>query len=123
MIKTLTPEAAASYVKTNRSAIMRAIYSNDLKALRSNSNRWQIAVSDLEAWAADHLITDRSVIKQDKISDDQKMISIDLAVAKAEIEGLKARLSDTQAERDRLADLLAKTLEARPVTRRRFWLF
>lgn len=38
----------------------------------------------------------------------------DLATAKAEIEGLEARLVDTQAERDRLAVLLERALEPRP---------
>lgn len=37
-----------------------------------------------------------------------------IAASAARIEGLEARLADTQAERDRLAALLEKALEARP---------
>ena len=43
-------------------------------------------------------------------------IHADLAAAKAEIAGLRERLADTQAERDRLLVLLNKALEARPVS-------
>lgn len=42
-------------------------------------------------------------------------IQIELASAQAKIEGLEARLSDTQAERDRLAALLEKALETRSI--------
>jgi len=46
--------------------------------------------------------------------DESGQIRADLAAAQARIEGLEARLSDTQAERDRLAALLEKALEPRP---------
>jgi len=38
----------------------------------------------------------------------------DLAASRAEVAGLRDRLADTQAERDRLAGLLEKALEPRP---------
>lgn len=46
--------------------------------------------------------------------DESGHLHIDLAAAQARIEGLEARLSDTQAERDRLAALLEKALEPQP---------
>lgn len=39
----------------------------------------------------------------------------DLAASRAEVAGLRDRLADTQAERDRLAALLEKALESRHV--------
>ncbi len=39
----------------------------------------------------------------------------ELAASRAETSGLRDRLSDTQAERDRLAALLDRALEARPI--------
>jgi hypothetical protein len=49
--------------------------------------------------------------------DDSGQLRADLAAAQARLEGLEARLADTQSERDRLADLLERALE----TRRSIW--
>lgn len=38
----------------------------------------------------------------------------DLAASRTEVAGLRERLTDTQAERDRLAELLNRVLEPRP---------
>lgn len=46
--------------------------------------------------------------------DESGRLREDLAAAKARIEGLEARLADTQAERDRLTRLLEQTLDRRP---------
>jgi len=126
MTKKLTPEAAAFAARTNRSAIMRAIYSHDLKALRSNTGRWQIDRADLDAWVLNRTISDRSLIAMTESEPNQHdltTIKVELGAAKARIEGLEARLIDAHAERDRLASMLTQALEARPVTRRRFWPF
>lgn len=42
-------------------------------------------------------------------------IRIELASVKAQLSGLKDRLADAQREHERLADLLSKALEARPI--------
>lgn len=47
--------------------------------------------------------------------DDSGEIRIALARAESRIEGLEARLADTQAERDRLSNILDKALESRPI--------
>lgn len=45
--------------------------------------------------------------------DESGRLRTELAAAQAKVEGLEARLADTQAERDRLAGLLEKALETR----------
>lgn len=45
--------------------------------------------------------------------DESGQLRADLAAAQARIEGLEARLADTQAERDRLSGLLERALEPR----------
>lgn len=49
------------------------------------------------------------------VSDD---VRVELASVKAEMIGLRDRLADTQAERDRLSALLDRALEPRPVVQR-----
>lgn len=48
---------------------------------------------------------------------------IEIASLQAKVQGLEARLSDTQGERDRIAGLLDKALEARAPTGILRWLF
>ena len=52
--------------------------------------------------------------KTDEIRADLAATKIALAASQAEATGLRDRLTDTQAERDRLAALLEKALEPRP---------
>lgn len=113
-----SPLAAAKHVGTSRSAIMRALASKTLPASRDNQNRWQISRIALEAWAGDR--PDRSDTVQDNVrtvvADSAELIEArtKIATLTAENEGLRHRLDDTQRERDRLAGLLEKALEARP---------
>lgn len=50
----------------------------------------------------------------DDIRGELTAVKTDLAASRAEVAGLRDRLSDTQAERDRLAGLLDRALEPRP---------
>lgn len=114
-----TPNSAAAHVGTSRSAIMRALASKSLPALRDNKNRWQISREALEAWAADRPNQPHSV--QDNIrpvvADSAELVEARTKIAALSVEnaGLRDRLSDTQADRDRLAAMLEKALEARTV--------
>lgn len=121
MSKMLSPQKAADKAGCGRSSIMRALTSGELKATRNNSGRWQITPEALEDWM--ELRPDdrsRPAITKD-IDGDDRPEQVDtpetlarLATAEARIEGLEARLMDTQAERDRLAGLLDRALEPRP---------
>lgn len=100
---------------------MRALTSGELKATRNNSGRWQITPEALEDWM--ELRPDdrtRPAITEDIDGDDRPEPAdtpetlARLATAEARIEGLEARLIDTQAERDRLSALLDRALEPRP---------
>lgn len=112
----LTPAEAAKRAKCGRSSIMRALDSKELKGIRDNRNRWKITTQDLDEWAKNRPDTNRSqpVTSQNKNPDtpqDSSEMHAELAVLKAKVENLAARLSDTQKERDRYAELLAQTSE------------
>lgn len=100
---------------------MRALASGELPAIRDNKNAWQIDAEALDRWAdkrpgqsPDHEpVTDRTVTedqtRQDRTTPtDTPETLIRLAVA-------EARLADVTAERDRLAVMLEKALEPRPI--------
>lgn len=101
---------------------MRAIANKTLPAQRDNRNRWLISREDLKTWSVFRPVYDRSEPDTDRPAPDHdRTLSTDLAAARAEIEGLRDRLADTQAERDRLAALLEKALEPRPSIFRRIF--
>lgn len=110
----LTPNAAAKIADVSRSAIMRALASRTLPAQRDNKNRWLIKRSDLDAWSANRPDQDRTRSPTVRsVTEDVSDMSADLAASRAEVAGLRDRLADTQAERDRLAALLERALEPR----------
>lgn len=118
-----TPNTAAKHVGTSRSAIMRALASKSLPATRDNQNRWQISQTALEAWAADRPDSPDTIrpMAEDSIrpvvADSAELAEVrtKIAALTAENAGLRHRLDDTQKERDRLASMLEKALEARSV--------
>jgi len=115
----LTPQQAAKRAGVGRTTIMRALSSSELKAVRDNSGRWKIEHEAVDDWLS--MRPDRSGDGQSPdltpIADDSSqyraMARSQVAVLEAEKRGLEARLADTQAERDRLAEALSKALEAR----------
>lgn len=116
----LTPQQAAKKAKVGRTTIMRALESQELKAIRNNSGRWQITHEALEDWLSMRTVqpTVRTPAQNRPQTDgnEQALVEARIEVAKltTEVKGLEARLSDTQAERDRLADALKSALERRP---------
>lgn len=94
---------------------MRAIANKTLPAQRDNRNRWLISREDLKAWSVFRPVYERTEPDTDRpVLDHDRTVLADLAAARAEIQGLRDRLADTQADRDRLAALLEKALEPRP---------
>ena len=124
----LTPNAAAKVSGVSRSAIMRALANRSLPAQRDNKNRWLISRADLDAWAAMRPEQDRTETPTDRtvtepnpdMSAQLSATQADLAASRAEAAGLRDRLADTQADRDRLARLLEKALEPRGIIARIF---
>lgn len=97
---------------------MRALSSGDLPAIRDNRNSWKIEAGALDAWAkkrpgpspdtdrsADRAGPDRTITEdrtgpERTTPTDTTATLARLAAAEAKIEGLEARLADTQADRD-----------------------
>lgn len=111
----LTPAQAAERARCGRSSVMRALESKALRGERDNKNRWKISSQAVDEWAKSRPETDRPETGQNPDSDRTEVghVREELAAAKAEIAGLRDRLADTQAERDRLAALLERALEPR----------
>lgn len=112
----LTPAQAAERARCGRSSIMRALESKSLRGERDNKNRWKISREALDEWTQYRPVSDRSETGQNTDIDRPETghVREELAAARAEIAGLRDRLTDTQAERDRLAALLERALEPRP---------
>ena len=113
MTKMLTPKQAADRSGCGRSSIMRALASKELKGIRDNSGRWQITPEAVDDWMtmrpADRLrpVTDTPGQDRTYYVDTPETL-MRLAVA-------EARLTDVTADRDRLAALLDRALQPRPV--------
>lgn len=117
MTEHLTPQQAADLAKVSRTTIMQALKSNELKGVQGNNGRWKITKEAIEDWLSLRPATLSHRQKEpetDSFSSDLIAARVEIAKLTAEKEGLEARLSDTQAERDRLAETLNKSLEARP---------
>jgi excisionase family DNA binding protein len=115
----LTPQQAATRSGVGRTTIMRALERDDIKAVRDNSGRWKISVEALEDWLSMRTVRshDGQSPRSLSASDDGQELTtarIELATLRAELAGVRDRLTDAQADRDRLAALLERSLEPRP---------
>ena len=111
--RTLSPRQAATRAKCGRSSIMRALSSGDLKAIRDNSGNWQISPEALDDWLSLRRSPDRQ--SPDQPSEPPLVTPSDTPETLIKLAVAEARLADMTAERDRLAALLEKALEARSV--------
>lgn len=126
----LTPAQAAQAAGVSRWAIMRAIKSMKLRAIRDNRNFWSIAPDDLADWCTAqgvHTVRTGADILPAHPSDIAELSELrsSLAASRAAAELLAVRLEAAnsradaaQADRDHWRDL-AGNLAARP--RFRFW--
>lgn len=99
---------------------MRALSSGELRAIRDNSGNWQIAPEAVDDWVSMRRSPDRQSPDMPAgpptvtVTDTPETLAR-VAVLEAENRGLRDRLADTQADRDRLAGMLERALEARTV--------
>jgi len=107
---------------------MRALTAGDLKAARNNAGEWLITPDAVDDWMSmrspdrtrpvitndtpGHVQSDTADITK-ALSEELNSARVEVARLTAEAEGLRARLTDTQTDRDRLAQLLERALEAR----------
>jgi len=110
----LTLEQAAARASVSRWTIARALKKGAVTGVRDNRGRWRVDRDSLDAWSPDVQRTVPHIVQNVQEVQASNDAQIELAKAFARIEGLEARLSDTQEERDRLAALLEKALEPRP---------
>lgn len=109
----LTPQKAASHAHVSRSAIMRAISSKSLKAIRDNRNRWQIELHDLEEWAADRPVSAASnrTVSATMSDHDRDQIKA-IATLEAENSHLRERLDEIKEDRDDLRQQVERLNDA-----------
>lgn len=110
MLGHLTLDEAATRAGVSRWTISRALKSGAILGMRDNRGRWGVSPESLDVWAPEVQRTELHIVQDEQPAPDAQ---VQLATALARIEGLEARLADTQAERDRLAGLLDKALETR----------
>lgn len=82
----LSPAQAAQAVSVSRWAIMRAIKSHELSAIRDNKNHWKIDPAELDRWSASTVRT-----------------------VEAENDQLRERLSEIKEDRDAWREMGAIT--------------
>jgi len=115
MTRYISPEQAAKLAKCGRSSIMRALSSGVLPAIRDNRNRWKITPEDVEKWSKNRPDTDRTVTKNDVVSDQSQTGHIQMiAQLGAENVQLHERLGEMREERDKWR-AQAEALAIRPV--------
>lgn len=113
----MSPAYAAQSKNVSRRTIMRAIESQDLKAIRDNRNHWKIERQDLDRWADAH----REPNENDRLNL-LTMPTVDLkaklAVAEAQRDAAREQLAGVQEDRDRWREM-AEKLADKP--RRSWW--
>jgi excisionase family DNA binding protein len=119
MSSTLSPQQAADRVGTSRWTVSRALLSADLEGTRNNRGHWRIEAGTVDAWAALHVrseVRSEHPTEHDSKSDSEpdRIFEIENAGLKVEVTQLRERLTDANAERDRLAGLLETALQPRP---------
>ena len=91
---------------------MRALSTNELKAIRDNKNAWKISKDDLEKWAGQRPVTDQS--PPSPTPGHIVATPADTPETLAKLAVAEARLADALTERDRWRDLALWLSEPRP---------
>lgn len=120
----LTPMQAAQRVQVSRRTIMRAVESRELPAVRDNRNRWKIESEDLDNWAEAHCVPtgqkEQSAHSPDADAHQVESVETALAVARATIAQLEARLEDQARAQAALAQALEDRTRAAETDRDRW---
>lgn len=115
--RTLSPAQAAKRAQVGRTTIMRALSTGELQGIRDNRNTWRITSEDVDAWAGQRPVTDRSVTVDTSgqlmvTSTDTPETLARLAVAEARLSDALDAVAEARKERDAWRDQ-AERLAAR----------
>lgn len=112
----LSPQQAADRAQVSRRTVMRAVEQQELPGRRDNRNRWNISQEDLDNWAHAHWA--RSAQRpEDAQAIAQPQDALDLAVARATIAQMEARLEDQAAASAALVDAAEARARAAEIDR------
>ncbi len=119
----ITPTEAAKRAGVSRPTISRALKSGDLRGIRDNGGLWRIDPDELDAWAARRAPVHherRAHAHDSDLSAQLEHTKIALAAAEARADGLAARLTDAQTDRDawkaQAERIASEARPARPVS-------
>lgn len=132
----MSPTQVAQVTNTSRRTVMRAIESGDLTAFRDNRNHWKITLQSVEQWALaqcariDHAHQLPTYDAQPAhsvptINGGAEALEAERRARRlAEVEAaeLRGKLAATEAERDRLHDIIQSLTTPQP-KRRSWWRF
>jgi len=113
----MSPSEVAQHAKTSRRTIMRAIEAKELKAFRDNRNHWKITPQAFEEWASaqcapsGHLPTHAHPHQPEEPAQNVAALEAERAarrVAEIEAAELRGKLVSTEAERDRLHEIVLR---------------
>lgn len=107
----ISPTAAAAAVNVSRWRIMKAIKSQELKAVRDNHNNWQIWSHDLADWQRRHCSD--SVGQQPNDRQNDSTNSTDTSHLQRQLAAETARANAAEADRDRW-HRMAEQLASKP---------
>lgn len=110
----MSPAQAAQATNVSRWAIMRAINSHKLRAIRDNRNHWKISQSDLDQWCA-HTVRNAHPAHPDESCELHEKLAAETARANA---AERAR-DQAESDRDKWREI-AEKLADKP---RRSWWF
>lgn len=130
MSLTMSPSQAAQASGTSRRSVMRAIETQELQAFRDNRNHWKITPQALEEWASaqgapsEQLPTPAHPLPTLEDTAEWRADREARRLAEVEAAELRGRLLATEAERDRLLDIVQRlTAPTTAAPRRRWWPF
>lgn len=132
----MSPAQVAQATKTSRRTVMRAIEAQELAAFRDNRNHWKVTLQAVEQWTLAqctpsghaHLSpTQDPQSAHPTHTPNEGVGALEVErqarrMAEVEAAELRGKLAATEAERDRLHDII-QSLTTQQIRRRRWWQF
>jgi len=129
----MSPSQAAQATGVSRRTVMRAVETGELEAFRDNRNHWKILPQDIQQWASAHVapsVQDPFIAQVEQAQahtpsifemeiEELKLERDARRLAEVEAAELRGKLIATEAERDRLHNIIQNFT----TRRRRWWLF